>query len=65
MSSSSDSEPPSPSTSKRMESERHGTEALLAQVPRSLSQSDISESSNSGDEVKSDKTVAKTKPRSK
>ena len=48
-----------------MESERLGIQALLAEVPRSLSQSDISESSNLGDEVKSDKTVPKNKPRSK
>ena len=65
-SSDSEPEPPPPSYSEQMESQRLGIEALLAQVPKSLRQSDISElASNSGDEVKSDQTVPKTKPRSK
>ena len=69
MSSNSESEPPSPSTLERMESERLGIQALvLDQVPKSLSQSDISESSHQSDDSDDDAqsdgntTVAKKKP---
>ena len=66
MSSDSEPEPPSTSTSKRMESERLGIQALLAQVPRSLSKSESSHpSKESNDENQSERTVPKNKAKSK
>ena len=71
MNSNSKFKPPSPSTSERMESEKLGIQALLAQVPRSLSQSDISNSAtpshDSDDDEQSDgkRNVAKKKAKGK
>ena len=68
----SESKPPSATTSKRMESEGRGIKALLAQVPKSLSQSDVSDHStpshhSDDDDAQSDRktTVAKNKAKGK